>query len=167
MNFNTNTENKEEYLTPPEIIESLGRFDLDPCSPEEDIRPWDTAKKHFSKSQDGLTQNWVGRVWCNPPYGRDTFVWLEKLTEHGNGMALIFARTETIGFHKHIWNKADAVFFFKGRIKFYHVDGTQAGAANAPSCLVAYGKNNVEALQASGLKGRLVILNESHLAMAI
>ena len=28
---------KDEWLTPPEIIYSLGEFDLDPCSPHPDI----------------------------------------------------------------------------------------------------------------------------------
>ncbi len=32
-NFNTNIDNKEEWLTPPEIIQALGTFDLDPCAP--------------------------------------------------------------------------------------------------------------------------------------
>lgn len=75
-----------------------------------------------------------------------------------SGIALIFARTETKGFHREIWNKADAVFFFKGRLKFYHADGTQGGTANAPSCLVAYGKDNVQALEDCGLEGKLVYL---------
>ena len=37
---------KDEWLTPPEIINSLGTFDLDPCSPIN--RPWKTAKKHYT-----------------------------------------------------------------------------------------------------------------------
>jgi hypothetical protein len=37
---------KDEWLTPPEIIKSLGEFDLDPCSPIN--RPWDTAKNHYT-----------------------------------------------------------------------------------------------------------------------
>jgi len=156
LNFNTNTDNEEEWLTPPEIIRSLMPFDLDPCAPEEHKRPWDTARVHYAKSQDGLIQDWVGRVWCNPPYGRETFTWLNKLARHGNGIALIFSRTETIGFHKEIWGKADAVFFFKGRLRFHHVSGERGGTANAPSCLVAYGMENVKAISKSGLSGFLV-----------
>lgn len=159
QNFNSNTENKEEWLTPPEIIESLGEFDLDPCAPHPDVRPWDTAKVHFYKEMGGLDKRWFGRVWCNPPYGRSTFDWIEKLSEHGNGIALIFARTETKGFHREIWNKADAIFFFKGRLKFHHVSGEQGGTANAPSCLVAYGINNVFALEECGLEGKLIYLS--------
>lgn len=155
-NFNTVTEGKDEWLTPPHIIESLGVFDLDPCSPIN--RPWDTAKNHLTILDDGLSKNWKGRVWCNPPYGRETFKWIDKLSQHGNGIALIFARTETIGFHEHIWNKADSIFFFKGRLKFHHVTGEQGGSANAPSCLVAFGGANVEAIENSKLTGYHIAL---------
>lgn len=160
-NFNTNTANHDEWLTPPEIIEALGPFDLDPCAPTPETRPWSTAVRHYSIHDDGLLKPWYGRIWCNPPYGRETFVWLNKLAEHGDGIALIFARTETRGFHAEIWDKADAVFFFKGRLKFHKVTGEQGNTANAPSCLVAYGQNNVRALRHSGLKGKLVELREA------
>jgi hypothetical protein len=155
-NFNTVTEGKDEWLTPPSIIKALGTFDLDPCSPIN--RPWDTAKNHLTILDDGLSKNWEGRVWCNPPYGRETFKWIDKLAIHGNGIALIFARTETIGFHEHIWNKADSIFFFKGRLKFHHVTGEQGGSANAPSCLVAFGSNNVAAIDNAGLTGYHIAL---------
>jgi len=154
--FNTNTKNNDEWLTPPEIIKSLGEFDIDPCTPIN--RPWDTAKIHYNKNDDGFTKEWHGRVWCNPPYGRETFEWIHKLAAHGNGMTLIFARTETLGFHHEVWDKADAIFFFKGRLKFHYVDGTQGQCANAPSCLLAYGKNNVEAIKNANLNGKLIIL---------
>lgn len=154
--FNTNTSNNDEWLTPPEIIKSLGEFDVDPCTPIN--RPWDTAKIHYNKNDDGFTKEWHGRVWCNPPYGRQTFEWIHKLAAHGNGMTLIFARTETLGFHYEVWDKADAIFFFKGRLKFHYVDGTQGLSANAPSCLVAYGQNNVEAIKNANLNGKLIIL---------
>lgn len=160
VNFNTSSDTitKDEWLTPPHIIKSLGTFDLDPCSPVPEIRPWDTATTHYSVRDDGLASDWHGRVWCNPPYGRETFVWLNKLATHGNGIALVFARTETIGFHEQIWQKADAILFFKGRLKFCHVNGVEGGHANAPSCLVAYGINNVKSLATSGLKGKLIQL---------
>ena len=78
----------DEWLTPPEILGALGNFDLDPCSPI--IRPWDTAARHYSIEDNGLQQPWVGRVWLNPPYGRETGVWLQRLADHGNGIALAY-----------------------------------------------------------------------------
>lgn len=103
------------------------------------------------------------RVWCNPPYGSETGKWLKRLVDHGDGIALIFARTETRMFFDHAWNYADAVFFFEGRLHFHHVDGRRAAAnAGAPSCLVAYGSANRRAIRCAvdndNLRGMLVEL---------
>jgi hypothetical protein len=150
------TTGKDEWLTPPELISACGEFDLDPCSPIN--RPWGTAKKHYTILDNGLTKKWQGRVWCNPPYGSEAALWLDKLAAHGDGIALIFARTETQMFFNHIWDKADAVLFIKGRLRFYHVNGVQGDSAGAPSVLVAYGDRNVYALRQSTIKGKFIEL---------
>lgn len=147
---------KDEWLTPPYIIKELGEFDLDPCSPIN--RPWPTAKKHYTILDDGLAQIWEGRVWCNPPYGSEATHWMAKCAKHGNAMALTFARTETKMFFDSIWSKADAMFFIKGRLSFYHVNGEKGGTAGAPSVLIAYGKENVLALEQCNLQGKLIYL---------
>jgi hypothetical protein len=140
----------DEWLTPPEILAALGPFDLDPCAPAE--RPWDTARIHYIARFSGLAQEWRGRVWCNPPFGREAVKWLRKMVTHGNGIALIPARTETAMFYECVWDAADAVCFIKGRPHFHYIDGTRAKAnSGAPICLVAYGKDNEIALRRSGL----------------
>ena len=146
---------KDEWLTPPSILEALGAFDLDPCSPV--TRPWDTAERHLTIEDDGLAADWQGRVWCNPPYGRATGVWLNKLAEHGQGIALIFARTETQMFFDEVWEKATALFFFfRGRLHFHHVNGDRAPAnAGAPSVLIAYGDIDANKLEECELTGIL------------
>ena len=146
----------DEWLTPPEILAALGQFDLDPCSPHESRRPWPTATAHFCKEDDGLAQEWHGRVWMNPPFGREAIKWMRKLAAHGNGIALIPARTETAMFFETVWGAADAVLFLQGRPHFHRVDGSRAAFnSGAPICLVAYGLANVAALERSGL-GQLV-----------
>ncbi len=148
---------KDEWLTPPELVGAVAPFDLDPCSPIK--RPWDTAWLHYNIKDDGLKAPWFGRIWLNPPYGLQATKWLRKLAIHGNGIALIFARTETKMFFDTVWNSADAVLFLRGRLYFHHSDGTRAKAnAGAPSCLIAYGKENVVALEKSGLSGKLIKL---------
>ncbi|MFY1855201.1 DNA N-6-adenine-methyltransferase [Achromobacter xylosoxidans] len=140
----------DEWLTPPGIIAALGVFDLDPCSPK--VRPWGTARQHFTVADNGLLQPWAGRVWCNPPFGREAVKWLRRMVEHGNGVALIPARTETAMFYECVWGAADAVLFIEGRPHFHYVDGTRAPFnSGAPICLVAYGLSNVVALERSGL----------------
>ena len=141
---------KDEWLTPPEVIRQLGDFDLDPCSPVN--RPWPTAKAHYTMLDDGLKQPWHGRVWVNPPYGRETGRWLARLADHGRGTALIFARTETEMFFDEVWDKASGVLFLRGRLYFHHVDGTRAAAnAGAPSVLVGYGVEDADMLQSGAL----------------
>jgi len=136
--FEFSTAGHDEWLTPRHITDSLGPFDLDPCSPIN--RPWDTASKHLTKEDDGLSVDWHGVVWMNPPYGKETSKWMDRLKKHGNGMALIFARTETRCFFDHIWDSADALLFVKGRIPFCYVDGRQGKPSGAPSVLIAYGQ---------------------------
>lgn len=148
---------KDEWLTPPHILKALQPFDLDPCAPI--VRPWDMAQNHYTIIDDGLKQLWHGRVWCNPPYNLQSSIWMNRIAEHGNGIALTFARTETKMFFECVWNKADAVLFIEGRLYFYHVNGQRASAnAGAPSVLIAYGKNNVEILKNSGISGKLITL---------
>lgn len=55
----------DEWLTPPEIIKDLGPFDLDPCAPI--VRPWDTAKRHFTVNDNGLLQQWGGGICMAQP----------------------------------------------------------------------------------------------------
>ncbi len=134
------------WLTPPEILKALGKFDLDPCAAVD--QPWETAAKQYTIADDGLSLPWEGRVWLNPPYGREAAIWLQKLAAHGDGVALIFARTETEMFFEWVWNKANALLFLQGRLHFHHIDGTRAKAnAGAPSVLVAYGNRNEALLE--------------------
>lgn len=147
---------KDEWLTPPEIVRALGQFDLDPCSPIN--RPWPTAQRHLTIQDDGLSQDWTGRVWCNPPYS-DAEGWLERCANHCNAVVLIFARTETQQWFDHIWPRAHGILFLRGRLTFYNVDGQLGGFnAGAPSCLVAYGMNNLASLQQSNLPGKIITL---------
>ena len=163
LNFNTNTDDNEVWLSPLRIIKALGPFDLDPCACDSP-RPWATAKEHYEKALcDGLAMPWLGRVWLNPPYGDETFKWMSKLAHHKSGIALIFSRTETKGFHREIWQKAKCVFFFEGRLVFHEPDGKLAKAgANAPSCLVAYSDFDTEAIERAMLlgkiKGKMILL---------
>jgi hypothetical protein len=145
----------EEWLTPRNITDSLGSFDLDPCAPINP--PWNIAENSFCAIDDGLKQPWRGRVWLNPPYGRETGIWLEKLKKHGNGIALIFARTETDMFFSEAWSGADAMLFLRGRLHFHYVNGERAKAnSGAPSVLLAYGGRNVDVLKNCGIQGAFV-----------
>jgi hypothetical protein len=141
----------DTWLTPPEIVRALGEFDLDPCCPK--VMPWRTA--HSMLAKDGLTHPWNGRVWLNPPYSREAVKWLTRLADHGDGIALVFARTETSWFFEQVWRRAQGILFLEGRLHFHRADGTRAKAnAGAPSCLVAYGPANATRLAQCGIGGK-------------
>jgi len=138
MGGNHRSAGKDEWITPREIIEALGPFDMDPCSAIG--QPWPTAGRHLTIEDNGFMAEWDGLVWMNPPYGRKTGAWLDRLANHGSGIALIFARTETRMFVEHVWEQADAVLFLHGRLHFHYVTGERAAAnSGAPSVLVGYG----------------------------
>ena len=60
------------------------------------MRPlWRTARVMYNKEQDGLKQEWEGRVWLNPPYSRPTIEhFITRMVEHNNGIALLFNRLD-------------------------------------------------------------------------
>lgn len=145
----------DRWLTPLPIIRALGDFDLDPCGAPDHA----TASEVWTPEAvgDGLSMPWTGRVWLNPPYGRAMEDWIRKLAEHGQGTALIFARTETRLFHELVWPVASALLFLRGRITFINPDGsTPIANSGAPSVLIAYGAGDAAALESSGLAGHLV-----------
>lgn len=145
----------DTWLTPPGIIAALGQFDLDPCCPP--VMPWRTADRCYTVVDDGLKQPWFGRVWLNPPYSRDAVIWLRKMADHGRGIALVFARTETAWFFDTVWNAASGALFLEGRIYFHRADGYPAKAnAGAPSLLVAYGDDDACVLEHCGIARQFV-----------
>jgi len=151
-----------DWYTPQWVFTNMGiSFDLDPCAPKGGV-PWIPAKHHYALPDDGLTLPWNGRIWCNPPYGKYTGAWLERMNKHRNGMALVFARTDTKWFHESVV-KADAILFLKGRIAF--VDGlgiTGAGGAGAGSMLVAWGSECAAALATMQAKGFFVDMRKEY-----
>ena len=145
------------WLTPRHIPDALGSFDLDPCGAPGHV----LANRTYllEEGDDGLRDEWFGRVWLNPPYGKAQDPFMSRMVEHGNGIALIFARTDTKSFFRYVWDAATAVLFLKGRLHFLHEDGTPASAnSGAASVLVAYGEENARILEQSGLEGKMVWL---------
>lgn len=56
--FEKSANTTDEWYTPKEIIDALGKFDLDPCAPVNPL--WKTAEIMYNKNQDGLTKKWIG-----------------------------------------------------------------------------------------------------------
>jgi len=96
----------ERWQTPADLYAALDsefRFTLDPCP---------------NGATDGLTRSWEGeRVYCNPPYGRGVWRWLEKSKEADLAVYLLPARTDTKWWHEQAM-MASEIRFLRGRLKF-------------------------------------------------
>ena len=122
----------DRWLTPLDLISPLGDFDLDPCG--ESFH--NTAKTIYTEG--GLDKEWFGRVWLNPPYS-EVEKWLDRLVEHGNGIALVFARMD-VKWAQKILPQVTSVFFPKGRLYFLTKELKTKGNAGAPSMFISFGE---------------------------
>lgn len=149
----------DEWYTPPEIFSALKEhFDLDPCSPG--IDHWVPTDYIYTQKDDGLSKNWKGFVFMNPPFGgRNGHVpWLVKFLNHADGIAIVRAYTSAAWFHEYAV-KADAMLFPKGKTKFIRPDGSIGKSPGHGVVLLAMGDRAKKALRSSNL-GLYVELNQ-------
>jgi phage N-6-adenine-methyltransferase len=129
----------EQSYTPPEYVESarqvMGGIDLDPAS-NPTAQKTVAAQKYYTADDDGLTKEWEGCVFLNPPYTvRVIDGFIEKLiTDYGAGkvrdaVLLTNNSTDTSWFHRAA-EKSSAVCFTKGRINFQKPDGSTSSPTN-------------------------------------
>ena len=125
----TNNSKDDEWYTPEKYIEAartvMGTIDLDPASNEfanEVVK----AEKYFDESTNGLEQEWFGNIWLNPPYSTALIPkFADKIISSRFNQAIVLVNnaTETAWFRKMV-DKAAAIVFTTGRIKFRKRDGT-------------------------------------------
>jgi phage N-6-adenine-methyltransferase len=129
----------EEWNTPPAIVNRtksvLGTIELDPCwNSESPVR----ADRVYTKQDDGLVHPWEGKIYMNPPYGREVVKWVDKLLAEyraqrtTEAVVLIPARTDTKWFHKF---RDFPVCCIKGRLRF----SESKNAATFPSAVIYLG----------------------------
>ena len=141
----------DEWYTPLFIFKALNlTFDLDPCSPGSNH--WVPATHVYTKIDDGLSKQWTGRVFMNPPFGgRNGHVpWLSRFLNHGNGIAIIRAYTSSKWWHDLI-PSAEGILFPRGKTKFIRPDGSEGKSPGHGIALISMGEICCQALQNSNL----------------
>ena len=146
-NMNKDYRPNDEIYTPPHIFEALGlEFDLDVCGPVGGL-DWIPAKKTFSELDDGLAQDWYGRVWMNPPYSKPKD-WVAKWLANGNGVMI--APLSKSHWFMSLWNSDAVMLNNPTNFRFVRPDGSK-WAISFPTAIWAIGEMNVTALEMSGL----------------
>lgn len=106
------------------------------------------CERYYTEQDDGLTQDWSGVVWCNPPYGRAIGDWIRKAHHEARRgvqvVMLIPARTDTAAWHDYIFEQPGVtVRFLRGRLRF----GDATGNAPFPSAVVVFNPVQIQAMQ--------------------
>ena len=140
----------DEWYIPKYIIDAarttMGSIDLDPAS---SILANQTvmAKKIYTKEDNGLTQNWFGNIWLNPPYSRklissfSTAV-VRKRQEYNQAIVLVNNATETNWF-QNLFSSCSICCILNRRLKFIGINGKQGGSSLQGQIILYFG-NNVE-----------------------
>ena len=127
-----------EWETPQALFDELerifGHFTLDPCATGENAK----CARFFSAVDDGLSHSWEGKVFMNPPYGREIGRWVKKAWEESLKGALVVcllpARVDTRWWHEYA--RRGYVHFLRGRLRF----GNSPNSAPFPSAVVVFGR---------------------------
>ena len=138
----------DECFTPPEIFETLGiEFDLDVASPIGGVS-WIPCKKYLTIEDDGLTAEWNGRVWMNPPFSKLS-KWAPRFQKHANGIALV--PTSNGKWMRQLFEDQSARWLMLDRPRFIKSDGSRYERyLPTRTYLVAYGEECHQALNRLG-----------------
>jgi phage N-6-adenine-methyltransferase len=144
-----------EWGTPGEYLDAvrdvLGEIDLDPASSEIAQRTVNAAR-FYTKADNGLTKEWRGKVWLNPPYAHPEIVdFVAKLiAEYQAGhvteaILLTHNCTDTHWFHQAL--RAACLFCLpRGRIQFIDPESNRTAPPNGQAFF--YFGNRLDAFDA-------------------
>ena len=131
----------DNWSTPQPLFDELNAefgFTVDVCASDANRKCF----KYFTEAEDGLSKEWTGVCWMNPPYGRTIGQWVEKAYHSSqNGatvVCLLPARTDTKWFHAYCIR--GELRWIKGRLKF----GDSKNNATFPSFICIFRGINKE-----------------------
>lgn len=136
-----------EWYTPSYILDRVYKvmsIDLDPCSPRV---PTVKCKTHYSLDDDGLSRDWFGNMFINPPYGRDIKKWVSKFIsewESGhieNAILLVPVKSDTVWW-RNLVTRSWCWCGINGRVKFISPSGNCSNFGTSASALILFTRSN-------------------------
>jgi phage N-6-adenine-methyltransferase len=152
----------EHWYTPLPHIESarlvLGAIDLDPASSDIANRTV-RAGRYYTIEDDGLAQDWAGRIWMNPPYGEPAGRFVAKLASHLDDGS-VSAAIVLVSLHAMSTSWFDPLFggvlcVSSGRLKFTDEEG-RPGSPTFGSVFAYFGPHQDRFAQEFGQFGHVL-----------
>lgn len=146
----------DNYYTPPAVFNALdcGRFSMDVAAAKNPLEAFVDAEVYISEM--GLEADWIGFIWCNPPYGKrgSKLPWVERIVDQGNGLLLMPDRTSVDWWQLAARRCADFLTAYD-KIKFTGPYGAKpigknGKSVNAPgtgNTIFAFGERGIEAVR--------------------
>lgn len=125
----------DEWCTPKWLCELLGTFDLDPASNTRSnvaAHRWCGPDHAFGQMRDGLSFDWSGSVFVNPPFS-NVMPWAQKLAAHDGPWCALIKLDPSTRWYAALMVPGVTVAPFKKRLKF---EGDKDMTANFPCALV-------------------------------
>lgn len=158
-----------EYYTPPEYVEAardvMGGIDLDPASHEK-AQDWIQAETFYTVADDGLSKPWFGRVWLNPPYGKDGSdsnqeIWSQHLIgeyEAGHVSQAVLLVKAALGYNwfENLWWDWP-VCFGRERLSFIRSNGDDKGKSKQGTAFLYLGDEVARFRRVFGQFGRVIM----------
>jgi phage N-6-adenine-methyltransferase len=138
----------DDFYTPKWVFDALKvEFDLDVASPPGGPA-FTPCKRFYTQLDDGLSSDWVGTVFMNPPYSKPA-PWVERFLSHGDGIALLpFAKSKWL---ETLWQNENVKTVFLYAVKFDRADSKLNGSVPFPLGIWGMGETAIKALFESGL----------------
>lgn len=145
----------DTWYTPEWVLDlvrqGFGGITLDPAT---DASNPTRALLALTEADNGLAHDWDellpykygSVVWINPPYGRALLPWARKIVGEAPALrnhhmfVLVPSRTETEWFGT-LFDSADAIAFFRDRIRFWHPWKTGKDSPAFPNALFYFGSS--------------------------
>lgn len=140
INVGVMSSDNHRWGTPQALYDELDaefNFTLDACADSTNYK----HSNYFSEQDDALNQSWCGRVFMNPPYGKQISKFIAKAYQESQNNAdvvvcLIPSRTDTIYWHEYVMK--GEIRFLKGRLKFEDENRRSKQGAPFPSAIVIF-----------------------------
>lgn len=140
----------DEWETPPEFFEGVKSYfglDIDVCASESNHK----LEKYYTIKENGLSKEWKGKCWCNPPYSNQK-PWIEKSIESvikndAEVFMLIPMSPETKYYNELVLdsNYTFSIYLIKGRLSFLQ-DKKKIGSPRFASCLIHFRKKKEDGI---------------------